>query len=253
MTLEQIYTNPFIWISVVGMVIAFVCRMIIVSSFKKSVGIKSRRAWTANRAAKDALKTLGLEEVQIRIGGNDFSSSYDRRTNSIVMGEHRYNSTDVISIIDALWCVARTEQVARGNFIVSLRNFLMTILRFLGMLSVIAVIVALIFNLVWLYEAVFIVFSAITVLSVLSVFIDMGAARTVRRVVETRGYLSDDEYPLMNNVLRSMLLAYPSTIYAPISQFFKIIATLTGLSRVRGAFREARNEQKKQQGSNQGK
>ena len=210
-----------------GLILSIIAEIMVADSFKKFSLVSSQLGQTASEVARTFLDNAGLHHIQVvRVSGH-LTDHYSHRRKILALSDTVYDSTSIAALSVACHEVGHAIQFQQNYFPVKLRNILVPICNFGSRLMWFLLFIGFAFfyllaNPVFIYIGIGI-FALFVVLNLVTLPCEFNASKRATALLQTSGYLSDQEMVGAKKVLRAAALTYVAALIVSILDLLRLI------------------------------
>ena len=193
------------------------------STFNRYKKVESVRGFTASSVARRILDMNGLQNIRIeRVRGN-LTDHYDPAHDVIRLSDSVYNSSSIASIGVAAHEVGHALQYADGYIPIKMRNAIVPIANIGSTLSLPLIILGILIDMSKLVNIGIIAFSLVAVFQFITLPVEINASNRALEVLDSQGYLNEDEMGGAKKVLSAAALTYVAALVTALAQLARLI------------------------------
>lgn len=205
------------------MLLAMLAQMRVSSSFKKYSKDRTRRGITGAEAARQILRSAGINDVKIERAQGHLSDHFDPRANVIRLSESVHDKQTIAAIGVAAHEAGHAIQYATHYAPIKLRMAILPATSFGSKLAMPLVLIGLIFEMTGLINIGILLFGAVVVFQLLTLPVEFNASRRAIAAVREIGLLAEDELPGAKRVLSAAALTYVGALAVSLAQLLRLM------------------------------
>ena len=201
------------------------------STYSKYSQIGSARKLTGSQAARAILDMNGLQHVALeRISGN-LTDHFDPKTNVVRLSDGVYNNYSIAAVGVAAHECGHAVQFAQGYSPMKLRSAIIPITNLGSTVSVPLILLGFMMGLEGLVTVGILLFSTVALFQLVTLPVEFNASRRALAVLESRGFLSDEELKGTKRVLSAAAMTYVAALITSLAQLLRLILVFGGRRR----------------------
>ncbi|HOM34382.1 MAG TPA: zinc metallopeptidase [Clostridia bacterium] len=183
------------------------------SSFAKYLRIPTKRGYTGVQVARNLLDQHGLQNIPIEVSHGKLSDHYDPTKRVLRLSQEVYQGYSIASVSVAAHEVGHAIQHANGYIPLSLRNKVFPVARIGSSLAWPFMIVGLLIpSLGSLMNIGIILFGMAVLFQIITLPVEFNASSRALNLLDTSGFLAEDESKGAKKVLNAAALTYIETL-----------------------------------------
>ena len=183
------------------------------SSFAKYLRIPTKRGYTGVQVARNLLDQHGLQDIPIEVSHGKLSDHYDPTKRVLRLSQEVYQGYSIASVSVAAHEVGHAIQHANGYIPLSLRNKVFPVARIGSSLAWPFMIVGLLIpSLGSLMNIGIILFGMAVLFQIITLPVEFNASSRALNLLDTSGFLAEDESKGAKKVLNAAALTYIETL-----------------------------------------
>ena len=214
-----------------GIIFAIYAQSKVSSAYNYYSKINAKSGMTGLQASRSVLDGANLEKVKIKIVQGKLTDHYDPRKNIVSLSSDIANSTSIAALGIALHEVGHAIQYNKGYALAKLRT---GVVRFSSIISYMLwplVIMGILFNFVYLQGVlgqIFIwagigVFGFAVLANLVTLPVEYDASNKAIKILESTGYLDEQELPGCKIVLNAAALTYVAALLVAVLNLLRFI------------------------------
>ena len=201
------------------------------STYSKYSQIGSARKLTGSQAARAILDMNGLQHVALeRISGN-LTDHFDPKTTGVRLSDGVYNNYSIAAVGVAAHECGHAVQFAQGYSPMKLRSAIIPITNLGSTVSVPLILLGFMMGLEGLVTVGILLFSTVALFQLVTLPVEFNASRRALAVLESRGFLSDEELKGTKRVLSAAAMTYVAALITSLAQLLRLILVFGGRRR----------------------
>lgn len=217
------FWDPSFIILIPALILAGWAQLHVQSTFSKYSNIGASRRITGAELAANLLRRGGVNNVRIEQIPGDLTDHYDPRSNVLRLSDPVYASSSVAALGVAAHEVGHALQHASGYWPLALRNSIVPVANFGSTASFPLILLGLLLGLPKLAFIGVVVFSAVVLFQVITLPVEFNASHRAVALLESGGYLTSQEIPMVRKVLGAAALTY---VAAALVSFLNLLRLL---------------------------
>ena len=209
------YFDPTMLILIPGVIIALWAQMRVQSNFSKYSRVPSRSGISASDMAREILASQGIYNVRVEQVRGTLTDHYDPTAQALRLSDSVGNSKSLAAL-----AVAAHEA---GHAPLMLRNAAVPVINIGSNLAIPLFIIGLIFSWQPLVQIGILLFSLVVLFSLITLPVEFNASRRAMAILETDGYLTQDELPGAKKVLSAAAMTYVASALSAILNLLRLL------------------------------
>ena len=181
---------------------------------------------SANRSAADVARELLQQQastVQVTSVGGELTDHFNPKTNIVGLSEAVYNERSVAAIAVAAHEIGHVIQYEQDYVPIRIRNAILPVASFSTQAAPLIVIAGFVFSSFNLAIFGAILYGAMLLFQFVTLPVELNASRRAIEMLQTGGYLSDEEVPQARRVLRAAAFTYVLAALATLVTFLRLM------------------------------
>ena len=224
------YFDPTMLILIPGVVIALWAQMRVQSNFSKYSRVPSRSGISASDMAREILASQGIYNVRVEQVRGTLTDHYDPTAQALRLSDSVGNSNSLAALAVAAHEAGHVLQHKDGYAPLMLRNAAVPVINIGSNLAIPLFIIGLIFSWQPLVQIGILLFSLVVLFSLITLPVEFNASRRAMAILETDGYLAQDELPGAKKVLSAAAMTYVASALSAILNLLRLLI-LSGAGR----------------------
>lgn len=201
------------------------------SNYKKYSKVMTRRGVTGAQVAEMILRSNGIHDVRVTHVSGNLSDHYHPNQKYIGLSDGVYNSTSVAALGIAAHEAGHAVQYNVGYSPIRFRTALLPVANFASRFSWILIFLGLLLHDMVAVAGV-VLFGAVVLFQLVTLPVEFNASRRAVAVLESGGYLDEEELTGAKKVLRAAAMTYVVALLTSLWQMFRyILIIFNGRSR----------------------
>ncbi|SES63275.1 hypothetical protein SAMN05660297_00006 [Natronincola peptidivorans] len=194
------------------------------SNFAKYLRVPTRKGYSGVQVARVLLDQHGLQDIPIEVASGQLSDHYDPTKRVVRLSGEVYQGSSIASISVAAHEVGHAIQHANGYAPLSLRNMVFPIARFGSSAAWGFIMIGLLIpSLGGLMDIGILLFGAAVAFQLITLPVEFNASSRALRLLDSNGFIIDEETKGAQNVLRAAALTYVAAMASGIAQLIRLI------------------------------
>lgn len=224
------YFDPTMLILIPGIIIALWAQMRVQSNFSKYSRVPSRSGISASDMAREILASQGIYNVRVEQVRGTLTDHYDPTAQALRLSDSVGNSNSLAALAVAAHEAGHVLQHKDGYAPLMLRNAAVPVINIGSNLAIPLFIIGLIFSWQPLVQIGILLFSLVVLFSLITLPVEFNASRRAMAILETDGYLAQDELPGAKKVLSAAAMTYVASALSAILNLLRLLI-LSGAGR----------------------
>ncbi len=224
------YFDPTMLILIPGVIIALWAQMRVQSNFSKYSRVPSRSGISASDMAREILASQGIYNVRVEQVRGTLTDHYDPTAQALRLSDSVGNSNSLAALAVAAHEAGHVLQHKDGYAPLMLRNAAVPVINIGSNLAIPLFIIGLIFSWQPLVQIGILLFSLVVLFSLITLPVEFNASRRAMAILETDGYLAQDELPGAKKVLSAAAMTYVASALSAILNLLRLLI-LSGAGR----------------------
>ena len=224
------YFDPTMLILIPGVIIALWAQMRVQSNFSKYSRVPSRSGISASDMAREILASQGIYNVRVEQVRGTLTDHYDPTAQALRLSDSVGNSNSLAALAVAAHEAGHVLQHKDGYAPLMLRNAEVPVINIGSNLAIPLFIIGLIFSWQPLVQIGILLFSLVVLFSLITLPVEFNASRRAMAILETDGYLAQDELPGAKKVLSAAAMTYVASALSAILNLLRLLI-LSGAGR----------------------
>ena len=205
--------DPTMIILILAVILTIYAQGKVQSSFAKYLRIPTKRGYTGVQVARNLLDQHGLQNIPIEVSHGKLSDHYDPTKRVLRLSQEVYQGYSIASVSVAAHEVGHAIQHANGYIPLSLRNKVFPVARIGSSLAWPFMIVGLLIpSLGSLMNIGIILFGMAVLFQIITLPVEFNASSRALNLLDTSGFLAEDESKGAKKVLNAAALTYIETL-----------------------------------------
>ncbi len=218
------YLNPqYLIFMAPAFILMFFVQTYVNSAYSKWSRVPSRLNLTGEQAARQLIRSGGLYDVKIESIGGKLSDNYDPRSKTLRLSQNVAQSRSVAAISVAAHEVGHAVQHQKGWSAFQLRQSFFPVANIGSRLAFPLFIGGLLFAYEPLMDIGIILFSAAVAFQVITLPVEFDASRRALALLDSRGYLVQQEMGQARKVLRAAALTYVASTAVAVLHLLRLL------------------------------
>lgn len=230
MSFPYFYFDPTMLILIPGVIIALWAQMRVQSNFSKYSRVPSRSGISASDMAREILASQGIYNVRVEQVRGTLTDHYDPTAQALRLSDSVGNSNSLAALAVAAHEAGHVLQHKDGYAPLMLRNAAVPVINIGSNLAIPLFIIGLIFSWQPLVQIGILLFSLVVLFSLITLPVEFNASRRAMAILETDGYLAQDELPGAKKVLSAAAMTYVASALSAILNLLRLLI-LSGAGR----------------------
>lgn len=215
----------FWYVFIPTMLISLGVQIYLKSTFSKWSRVQNANHLTGMQVGSQLFQRTSLQAVPLqRIPGN-LTDHYDPRKNVVGLSEAVADKSTVAAMSVSAHELGHVQQYQTGSGLIKMRSFLLPALQFSPMLSYIALMLGLIFNITGLMWLGILLFAIMVLFSILTLPVEFNASKRGLRLLDEAGLLTNaEDRKGASAVLRAAGLTYLAAAITSVLQLLYYIS-----------------------------
>jgi Zn-dependent membrane protease YugP len=209
-------------------ILAMWAQMSVKTTYAKYSRVLSRKGVTAEMAVRRILDSHGLHHISITRVHGDLTDHYDPKNGTIALSDSVYGNTSVAAIGVAAHEAGHAIQHAEAYSPLTVRNAIVPVANFGSMMCMPLVLIGIITSFYPLAYAGIVLFSLTTVFQLLTLPTELNASRRAMKILESDGYLNEDELGGTKKVLTAAAMTYIAALFVSLASLLRLILIVNG-------------------------
>lgn len=194
------------------------------SNFAKYLRVSTRRGYTGVQVARALLDKNGLQNIPIEISRGQLSDHYDPTKRVLRLSPDVYHGSSIASVSVAAHEVGHAIQHAKGYMPLSLRNAVFPVARFGSSAAWFFIMIGIFIpTLGGLMDIGILLFACAVAFQIITLPVEFNASSRALQLLDTNGFIVDDESKGAQKVLRAAALTYIAAMASGIAQLMRLI------------------------------
>ena len=224
------YFDPTMLILIPGIIIALWAQMRVQSNFSKYSRVPSRSGISASDMAREILASQGIYNVRVEQVRGTLTDHYYPTAQALRLSDSVGNSNSLAALAVAAHEAGHVLQHKDGYAPLMLRNDAVPVINIGSNLAIPLFIIGLIFSWQPLVQIGILLFSLVVLFSLITLPVEFNASRRAMAILETDGYLAQDELPGAKKVLSAAAMTYVASALSAILNLLRLLI-LSGAGR----------------------
>ena len=224
------YFDPTMLILIPGVIIARWAQMRVQSNFSKYSRVPSRSGISASDMAREILASQGIYNVRVEQVRGTLTDHYDPTAQALRLSDSVGNSNSLAALAVAAHEAGHVLQHKDGYAPLMLRNAAVPVINIGSNLAIPLFNIGLIFSWQPLVQIGILLFSLVVLFSLITLPVEFNASRRAMAILETDGYLAQDELPGAKKVLSAAAMTYVASALSAILNLLRLLI-LSGAGR----------------------
>lgn len=207
-----------------AVIISLYAQIKVQSTYSKYSKVQASANMTAAQMARRILDANGLRDVRIEPVAGNLTDNYDPRSKVLHLSQSTYSSASVAAIGVAAHECGHAIQDAEDYGPLRIRAALVPIASIGSRASWILLILGLIIGLTPLVDVGIILFSAVVLFYLVTLPVEFNASSRALRVLDSGGYMQQEEVKQTSKVLRAAALTYVAAALTAVLQLLRLLA-----------------------------
>ena len=217
------YFDPTMLILIPGIIIALWAQMRVQSNFSKYSRVPSRSGISASDMAREILASQGIYNVRVEQVRGTLTDHYDPTAQALRLSDSVGNSNSLAALAVAAHEAGHVLQHKDGYAPLMLRNAAVPVINIGSNLAIPLFIIGLIFSWQPLVQIGILLFSLVVLFSLITLPVEFNASRRAMVILETDGYLTQDELPGAKKVLSAAAMTYVASALSAILNLLRLL------------------------------
>ncbi len=217
------YFDPTMLILIPGIIIALWAQMRVQSNFSKYSRVPSRSGISASDMAREILASQGIYNVRVEQVRGTLTDHYDPTAQALRLSDSVGNSNSLAALAVAAHEAGHVLQHKDGYAPLMLRNAAVPVINIGSNLAIPLFIIGLIFSWQPLVQIGILLFSLVVLFSLITLPVEFNASRRAMAILETDGYLTQDELPGAKKVLSAAAMTYVASALSAILNLLRLL------------------------------
>ena len=217
------YFDPTMLILIPGIIIALWAQMRVQSNFSKYSRVPSRSGISASDMAREILASQGIYNVRVEQVRGTLTDHYDPTAQALRLSDSVGNSNSLAALAVAAHEAGHVLQHKDGYAPLMLRNAAVPVINIGSNLAIPLFIIGLIFSWQPLVQIGILLFSLVVLFSLITLPVEFNASRRAMAILETDGYLAQDELPGAKKVLSAAAMTYVASALSAILNLLRLL------------------------------
>lgn len=217
------YFDPTMLILIPGVIIALWAQMRVQSNFSKYSRVPSRSGISASDMAREILASQGIYNVRVEQVRGTLTDHYDPTAQALRLSDSVGNSNSLAALAVAAHEAGHVLQHKDGYAPLMLRNAAVPVINIGSNLAIPLFIIGLIFSWQPLVQIGILLFSLVVLFSLITLPVEFNASRRAMAILETDGYLAQDELPGAKKVLSAAAMTYVASALSAILNLLRLL------------------------------
>jgi len=214
---------PSFIILIPALILAGWAQLYVQSTFSRYSNVEASRRITGAELAANLLRRGGVSSVRVEQIPGTLTDHYDPRSNVLRLSDPVYASNSVAALGVAAHEVGHALQHASGYVPLKLRNSIVPVANFGSTASFPLILLGLLLGLPKLAFIGVVVFSAVVLFQIVTLPVEFNASHRAVALLESGGYLTSQEIPMVRKVLGAAALTY---VAAALVSFLNLLRLL---------------------------
>jgi len=216
--------DPTIIILIPAIILTLYAQGKVKSNFSKYLRIPTRKGYSGVQVARMLLDQNGLQNVPVEISSGQLSDHYDPIKRVLRLSSEVYQGNSIAAVSVAAHEVGHAIQHANGYAALSLRNAIFPVARFGSSAAWGFIMIGLLIpSLGVLMDIGILLFGAAVAFQLITLPVEFNASSRALKLLDTNGYLVDEEVQGAKNVLRAAALTYVAAMASGIAQLIRLM------------------------------
>lgn len=192
------------------------------TTFSKYLRVPTRKGYSGYDVARAILDQNGLRDVPVEMAQGYLTDHYDPRRRILRLSREVYNGSSIASVSVAAHEVGHALQHAGGYAPLTLRNAIFPIASFGSRMAWFFVIGGLLL-IPELLDIGILLYTAAVLFQVVTLPVEFNASSRALNLLETNGFISNEEYRPSQKVLKAAALTYVAAMATALAQLVRLI------------------------------
>lgn len=197
------------------------------ANYKKYSRVMTQRGITGAQVAEMILHSNGISDVQVRPVSGNLSDHYHPTQKYIGLSKGVYDSSSVAALGIAAHEAGHAVQYNVGYSPIRFRGAILPVANFASQFSWILIFLGLFLNNIVAYAGIAL-FGVTVLFQLVTLPVEFNASRRAVAVLESGGYLNDEELIGAKKVLRAAAMTYVVALLTSIWQLFRYLLLIFG-------------------------
>lgn len=206
-----------------AVIISLYAQIKVQSTYSKYSKVQASANMTAAQMARRILDANGLRDVRIELVAGNLTDNYDPRSKVLHLSQSTYSSASVAAIGVAAHECGHAIQDAEDYGPLRLRAVLVPIASIGSRASWLLLILGLIIGLTPLVDVGIILFCAVVLFYLVTLPVEFNASSRALRVLDSDGYMQQDEVKQTAKVLRAAALTYVAAALTAVLELLRLL------------------------------
>lgn len=223
--------EPTIILLIPAMLLAFYAQLKVKSTFAKYSKTRNRRGLTGKDVAERMLRSAQIFDVRVESIQGNLTDHYDPKGKVLRLSDSVYNSTSLAAIGVAAHECGHAIQHDTGYAFLLARNFIVPIVNITSQAAMPLVFLGFILGFssgstigLALVQLGIVLFSAVVAFQVITLPVEFNASFRAIRILQTDGYLDDEEIKPAKRVLQAAALTYIAAAAVALANLIRLLA-----------------------------
>lgn len=208
---------------IVPMLLIVLSQSLVNSNYKKYAKIRNKRNLTGYEVARRILDSNNLQNVEVFEGQGQLSDHFDPTKNIIKLSPEVYNQPSISSVSIAAHEVGHAIQYATRYPVIGFRNRVLPLAITAGNLAWGVIMIGL------FTSGTSFIYVGIAMLMVVAIFqiatlpLEFNASSRALKILDTEGYLDNEELPKAKRVLSAAALTYVVALITTLAEVLRLL------------------------------
>jgi len=222
------YFSTYIILVLPAVILAMWAQANVTSTFRKYSSVASSSGMTGFDAARRILDSNGLNYVQIERVTGDLTDHYDPKANVIRLSDSTYSNNSAAAIGVAAHEAGHAVQYAQSYGPIMIRAAIIPVCNIGSNLAMPLIVLGLVLGSYGLANIGILAFGLATVFQLVTLPVEFNASGRAMSVLESSGYMSDDDLKASRKVLRAAALTYVAALAVSLANLLRLIVLVNG-------------------------
>lgn len=216
---------------IIAFLVTLVADIYLRTRYSKYKKIKIKKGITGAEAAREILKSNGLEDVYVVETKGYLTDHYDPRAKVVRLSTDIYNGDSVASVSVAAHECGHAVQDKDGYFFLKFRSFLVPIVNFSSKFGYFAVIIGLIFgstDLAWF--GIFLLV-AILLFQLITLPVEFNASKRGKEFLSNLKIVYNSEKSMVRSMLGAAAMTYVASLVSTLLEILRLVLIVMGNDR----------------------
>jgi hypothetical protein len=216
--------DPTMLILIPSIILTLYAQSKVKSTFMRYLNVPARRGYTGAQVARMLLDRNELRDIPIEVASGQLGDHYDPAKRVLRLSGEVYQGSSIASVSVAAHEVGHAIQHSNGYMPLSLRSIVFPVARFGSSAAWGFIMIGLLIpSLGGLMDIGILLFGAAVAFQIITLPVEFNASRRALALLDTNGFIGDEEKRGARNVLQAAALTYVAAMASGLAQLTRLI------------------------------